>query len=475
VQRQARLIAGAVVVVVGVLLALLVWQVINWRASLSVLPQGTTVAGLDVGELEIDQALANVEAALSQEVEVTYQDEVLRLSPQNVEFRFDPEGTRAAIEEAVSDRHGLNGFLAFLLRRTAEPPALPASASYSEQQLDAFLARVSQQYDRPSQPPVPLNEYLTFRAGRPGYQLDHEASQREMADALLSAVEREAELVAQVEAAPPPEMDQLAEMLNIALADFVGIPSVFVKDLQTGAELEINPDVAYAGMSVLKIAVMLEAYRALDGSPNITQTQLLTWTITESENHTANALLRDVIGGGDAYQGAENLTVSMAYLGLVNTFMATPYDEEVLSFSTVTPANTDEVFDTQPDPFMQTTAGDVGLLLEMIYHCSQGGGTLMVAYPGDFTPQECQQMLDLLAANRIDSLIEVGLPPDTPIAHKQGLIPDTHADAGIVMSPNGDFVLVIFLYYPTWLDWELSNATMADVASATYSFFNPTE
>ncbi len=473
--RRRRGGTAGVLIVAGVLLALLTWQFINYRSSLELLPEGMTVADLDIGGQTIDEALADLEAALSQEVEITYQDEMLLLSPENVEFRFDPEGTRAAIEEAVSGRTGLDGFLAYLLRRPPEIAYLPAVVVYSADRLDGFLTRVAQQYDHPSQPPVPLPEVLAFRAGRPGYQLDQEASRQRVAAALLSAVDREAEMVVQVEGAPALQMAQLEEMLNALVDDFQGIPSIFVKNLQTGEELDINPDVAYAGMSVLKIAVMVETYRALDVSPNVTQTRLLTWTMTESENHTANQLLRGVIGDGDGYQGAENLTTSMWYLGLVNTFMAAPYDEEVLPFTIVTPANSRTDVDIQPDPYMQTTARDIGLLLEMIYQCSQGGGALMVAYPGSFTPQECQQMLEMMTQNRIDSLIEVGLPPETPMAHKQGLIPDTHADAGIVFSPESDFVLVIFLYYPTWLDWDVSNPLMADIATATYNYFNPAE
>jgi beta-lactamase class A len=273
-------------------------------------------------------------------------------------------------------------------------------------------------------------------------------------------------------------MAQLQEMLEALLADFDGLPSIFVKDLQTGEELEINPDVAYAGMSILKIAVMVETYRALDQPPNVEETKLLTETMTLSGNFTANLLLRDVIGGGDAYQGVETLTLSMRYLGLVNTFMATPYDEEVVPPTIVTPANSRTDVNSRPDPYMQTTARDMGLLLEMIYQCSKGGGTLMVAYPGAFTPEECQQMLDMMADNRIGGLFEDGLPEGTRLAHKHGWISNTEltdftiGDAGIVFTPGGDYVLVAFLSSPNWIEWDYANPLMADIATATYNYFN---
>jgi hypothetical protein len=121
---------------------------------------------------------------------------------------------------------------------------------------------------------------------------------------------------------------------------------------------------------------------------------------------------------------------------------------------------------------MQTTPTDMGLLLEMIYHCAHGGGNLLAAYSDQLTPDECQTILDVMAQNRVGSFLEAGTPPEVPIAHKHGWIGDSHADVGIVFSPGGDYVFSVFLYRPEWLEWELSSETMADLARATYNYFN---
>ena len=97
----------------------------------------------------------------------------------------------------------------------------------------------------------------------------------------------------------------------------------------------------------------------------------------------------------------------------------------------------------------------------------------MVAYPDDFTADECQQMIEWLTGDRIDSLIEAGVPVGTRIAHKHGFAGDTHADAAIIFSPGGDFVLVIYVYRPEWLEWEESAPYIANIATATYNYFNP--
>ena len=464
-----------ILIMAGVLLALLIWQFITYQTSLKTLPAGITVAGLDVEGMTVDQALEALAATYAQPVQLSYQGQTLALTPESVALSFDVEGTRQAIEEGIAGRKSLDGFVTFLLRQSPQPVDLPPLVTYSPDRLDGFLNRVAQQYDRPPQPPVPLPDALTFRAGQPGYEIDREAARQQIAAALLSAVDRQVDLPVNVKEAPPLEMEQLQAMLDSLLADFDGIPSVFVKDLQTGEELEINPGVAYAGLSIVKIAVMVETYRTLDRELNIEETRLLTETMTLSGNFTANLLLRDVIGNGDGYQGVENLTNSMHYLGLINTFMATPYDEEVIPPTIVTPANSRTDLNTRPDPYMQTTAQDMGLLLEMIYQCSKGGGALMVAYPGAFTTGECQDMLDVMSQNKINSLVETGIPPDTAVAHKHGWIGDTHGDAAIVFSPGGDFVLVVFLYHPQWLEWDVSNPLVGRIATATYNYFNPAQ
>ena len=114
----------------------------------------------------------------------------------------------------------------------------------------------------------------------------------------------------------------------------------------------------------------------------------------------------------------------------------------------------------------------MGLFMEMIYQGAMGGGTLIAAYPGQITPQECEAMIELMKSNRIGSLIEEGLPEGTPVAHKHGWIDDTHADAGIVFSPAGDLVLVIFVHQQGWLPFERSGPLIADIAHVVYNYFN---
>ncbi|NOR82927.1 MAG: hypothetical protein GQ526_05480 [Ardenticatenales bacterium] len=115
----------------------------------------------------------------------------------------------------------------------------------------------------------------------------------------------------------------------------------------------------------------------------------------------------------------------------------------------------------------------MGLLLEMIYQCAAGGGSFIAAFQGEITTEECQLMLEIMNQNRIGSLIEAGVPEGTSVAHKHGWAAETHGDAGIVVGPDDDYVLVEFLYSPGWLEWAISSPLLADVSRATYNYFNP--
>jgi hypothetical protein len=463
-----------IVIVTAIIVLFLTWQYVGYRVVTRTLPAGMTLAGLPVEGMTRDQALDTVEEAFATPVELTYQEQPLTLSPDIVELRYDAGRTAANLDAALAARSGLDGFVAYILRRPFATIDVPVAVSYSPERLDGFLAHVANQYDHPPLPPVPLPDSLTFRAGQPGYQLDVAASRARLAAALVSATDRRVALAVRTEEAPPLDMNTLGQMIQAMLDNHPGlIAGIFAKDLRTGDELAINAEVAYAGLSILKIAVLEETYRVLDPplSPDVSDWLSDTLGVTSS-NFKANLLLRDVIGDGDGYRGAENLTASMNYLGLRNTFMVAPYDE-VGTLTIVTPANSRTDVTTEPDPYMQTTPLDIGLLLEMIYQCSHGGGALMAAYPGAFTADECDQMIEWMSGNYIDSLIEAGLPVGTQLAHKHGWTGDTHADAGIVFSPGGDFVLAVFLYRPVYLVWDESAPLIADIATAAYNYFNP--
>jgi len=461
------------VLIVAVLFAFL-FELNKYTAYRQLLAPGLSVAGLSVGEKSEEEARARLEEAFSTPLTLHYLSETTTLNPRKVDFRLQIDATMEQVRQMTATQDFWTGFIAYLLGNPPENVDIPVQARFDEEAAREQLLEIAAKYDHPLQPPRAVIGSLTYLPGQREQRLDVEASLPLVIAALNSATQREVDLVVRLgdEEPPPIDMTTLQQMLEGRLDNFDGIYSIYVKDLTTGEELALDADVAYAGMSILKIAVMVEAYRHLDGPPDQDTTKILTETMTLSGNFTANLLLRYVIGDGDAYQGVRRLNESLRYLGLVNTFMATPYDEDVLPQHIRTPANSRTDINTNPDPFMQTTPQDMGLLLEMIYQCANGGGTLIAAYPDQITPDECRDMLDMMSQNHIGALIEAGVPEGTRVAHKHGWIGDTHGDAAIVFSPGGDYVLCMYMHHPDWLEWEVSSPIMADLSQAVYRYFN---
>ena len=452
------------------------YQLSGFLAYRELIPPGTRIAGLDVGGMTEEQARGLVDQAFGSPVTLNYDDEVIRLYPNRVEFRLQQSVVWSEISSRRAQTSFLEGFGTYLLGE--HPPLIdvPVEGRYNEQKIVQFLQDVALEHDRGTMLPQADLESLSFYPGRPARRLDIAASAPLVQAALNSASEREVTLLLDQGVSPPtPEIDLLEQMIAWRVADFNGIVGVFAKNMVTGEELVLNGDVAYAGMSILKVPIMIETYRWLDREPDEETAKLLRETMITSGNFTANLLLRQIgyrLGGEDsAYVGVDLLNQSLSRLGLENTFMATPYDTEELPRRHVTPANSRTDLTTYPDPYMQTTPLDAGRILEMVYQLSKGGGTLMAAYPAKFTAEEGQAMVDLMVQNHEAILLEGGLPEGARLAHKHGYVEDTHADVAIVLTPEVDLVLVVFIYYEEgWLG-QLSLPLFADIATATYNYF----
>lgn len=453
------------------------FQLNGYFSYRELLPRGTTISGLDVGGLTLDEARALVEQAYESPVILHYVDETIKLHPARVEYRLRDSTAWAELERWRSGRSFLQEFGIYLLGDDPPPAHVNLEGRFNEAKLEQFLQDVAQEYDRGMLSAQAKPETLTFSEGQPARWLDTEASLPRVAAALDSASQRTVTLAVDQGTGPPPtDVSLLRQMIEWRTEGFNGIVGVFAKDMATGEELVINGDVAYAGMSILKIPIMIETYRWLKGEPDPETAKLLHETMITSGNFTANLLLRQIgahqVGDDSAAAGVDVLNASLQRLGLVNTFMATPYDTEHLPRRHSTPANSRTDLTTYPDPYMQTTPLDAGLLLEMIYQLSQGGGTLMVAFPGEFTAEEGQAMIDLMAQNHEAILLEGGLPEQAKLAHKHGYVADTHANTAIVLAPGDDLILSVFIYYEEgWLG-ELSLPIFADVATATYNYFH---
>jgi hypothetical protein len=447
-----------------------------WRRARYELPAGSQIADVDVSGLTQQEAWERVQEVYAQPVYLYHRYEHVELDPASVGFTLDGEAMMAEAQRQQDLRKSWVSYVAYVLQRPLQPVKVPLMATHDRDGLKAMLQSIADFLDEPAQPPQMLTREEQVREGKSGYVTDLDASLTVAQEALYRPDNRVAQLVVVDEEPPEMSLDLLADVIRNKLQGFDGLGSVFIMDLETGEEIGINADVAMSGLSILKIGIFVEAYRVIDGVPNDYQKKLLLDTAAHSSNYGANLLLNEVAGEPNTYRGADILTESMHELGLVNTFMAVPYDATPPAYrqtTYVTPANSTGEALTQPDETMQSTAEDIGSLLSMIYYCSKGGGPLLALYPDELTPDECQAIIDLMILNEEGNLIRYGVPEGTPVSHKHGWARATHADAGIVFSPGGDFVIVEYLDQPgDWLLADVSFPILREIARAAYNYFN---
>ena len=227
----------------------------------------------------------------------------------------------------------------------------------------------------------------------------------------------------------------------------------------------------------MKIPIMVSIMHRLENGGNEEQKQLLELMIERSENDPADRLMELVI---DKNLGPLEVTKDMQLLGLPNTFLAGYfYPGAPLLQRIQTPANQRTDVPSGPDPYNQTTPVEISLLLEDLYICGDtGGGTFAAVFPDQITQEECRTMISYLVQNKIAVLLQAGLPEGTRVAHKHGWIIEndglmhTIADAGLVYSPGGNFIISVYMYHPVQMLFDPANKMVAELSQAVYNYFN---
>ncbi len=454
-----------------VAVALLALPYIRYRRTAGVVPAWVRIGGLEVHGATESEAIVSLTRGLDEPLELLHGDERLVLRPETVGFQVDPY---AMIKEAQAldlPNHLVRYLVENSLERTPRTLEIPLKFSYDDAALETWLDEMIATHDRAPGAPIPVLESLTLTPGKPGLETERSGAKTAILAALANPSSRTVRLPVKETPPLPIGVEALGSLLQARLDEFPGIGSVWLHYLPTGEEIAINADVAYAGTSTLKIPILTQLYRKLDAPPGIETSKIISETMMHSGNFTANLML-GLIGNGDWDAGVAEMNRSFKTLDMKNTFMATPYDRKLaVTPRIVTEANQRTHINTEPDPYMQTTPRDIGSALQMLVACSEGGGTLIAVYGDQITPEECQQALHFMSFNEMTELLVGGLPKDAKAVHKHGYVPDTHGDVAAIWGPAGPYILTVFLYRPTWLEWAYSNPTMQDLAKASWNVF----
>jgi len=465
-------------------------QLVRFTRERSYFPYGLRIAGVPVGGLDRAGAAQRLLEAYSLPVELIYNNAVIQITPALVDFQLDLESMLAAADLQRTQNQFWEGFWDYLWGRSSSPGEVPLRASLSEARLRTYIQEeIARRYDQPAQSASPLVGTVEFQPGTPGMALDVDASLPLIDGAMRSLQKRQVILPLKRTDPPRPAYQNLKILLEqtMDLTGFDGVAGIYLFDLQTaqelhiaynqGEEIPLQPDVAFTASSIVKIPIMISAYRRMGDNADEESQKLMSDMITKSGNEAADWLMDRLI---DVERGPLIVTEDMQALGLQNTFLAGYFSAGSPLLARIqTPSNQRADINTDPDPYSQTTPTDIGMLLEDVYQCAQSsGGALAAVFPGEITQAECQAMIDHLKNNKLPVLLTAGIPETMQIAHKHGWVSDingiinTIGDAGIIYSPGGNYVLVIFLYHPEQLIWEPASTLIADLSRAVYNYYN---
>jgi len=472
---------------------LLVFYLLNFAQSEDRLASGITIAGVPVGGLRQNEAIAAIEQAYAQPVTLVYPGNApFQIIPATLGFRLN---TPSMLAEAVASGERGGGFWErfanYMLGITdTSVRSIPLIADYQRSILESELRRIAQTYDRAGGQAAYDVATLTVASGNVGVQLNLEGALALVDDALRRPNNRLVELPVSGGSAAQVNIQTL-EALIIAYLDSRGfiydgqtsVASVYIQDLRTGQEINILGDVAFTAASTIKFPILIDYFRVLDGEPSQDDASLMANSLLCSNNSSSNRIMEVIIGRGDLFRGIASVTDTAQYLGAKNTFLIAPFitgeANQRLGSIAAPRTSPNPNHNTQPDPFNQTTAEDLGSLFGLVYDCARYNGGLMAAYPnGEFNQTECRRMLELMSGLKLQRLLEGGVPPGTRIAYKNGWVGEVTGVAGVVFPPNGrDYVISVFIWEDTgargFQDYVRLWPIIEDISRAAWNYFSP--
>jgi len=494
VRRRPRLSALSWLAVFFLIAAVFfsILQFVRFSRLRTTYPGGMTIAEVAVGGLDRQEAAQRLLEAYSLPVELYYDDQAILFEPSICGFDLDLESMLAAADLERTKQSFWVGFWDYLWGRQISSLSIPLRATYSETRLRTYLVdEIASRYDKPPSPAIPQPGTVNFTAGTYGTELDLDTAVLLIDSAMQSINSRTVNLPRKQSSPPRPSLQNLETLLKqtIDLAGFDGLTGLYLLNVSTleevhfayqdGYDISTNPDIAFTTASIVKIPIMTSIFRRINEDEDPEALNLLQKMIIESGNDPADWVMERVIHTSLA---PLEITEDMKMLGLENTFLAGEFGlGSPLLRVYNTPANQRLDVSTDPDQYNQSTPSDIGMLLEDIYLCADNGqGTFKAVFGDEITQTECQIMIDYLSQNKMPSLLEAGVPDVTEVAHKHGWVTyqgimKTLGDAGIIFSPGGDYILVIFLYHPEQLIWDTGSSLVGQLSAAIYNFYNQTQ
>jgi beta-lactamase class A len=433
------------------------------------------VAGVDVGGLALEDARKKLEGALApllRPLDIQAGEATISLNPEDIGFELPLDDMIAAA-------------------KAAQPGArIGLQVRYDEAKLRAALQSLPSQAGPPPEVSVikgtdPISRSFAVSGGS---GLDVDTAVKQIDERLHSpgGARRVTLALGAGATAARPTADQLQQQIELMAKEWKGVAGIYIYDLVGGQELaSLNKNTVFSAASTIKVAIMLNAYVHV-GKFNAKQEAAFKKMIVDSDNLAANTILAASVSGTgteDALKGAELMSATLADLGLPHTYLYVPFDatdymaQQKIKFK-LGPKRDGEPPYTSSGRALRTSPAEIAQIYLFIDQCSQGKGVLLEKFADHLTPARCQEMLDRLETNGDHKRMVAGIPAGVRVEHKSGWINDMQADAGIVRSAGGDFLVAIYLYRDigsstTPLPDKVFMPVIASFARLVYTYYNP--
>lgn len=275
--------------------------------------------------------------------------------------------------------------------------------------------------------------------------------------------------------APAAADDTLESRLRPLIDAHKGVVAVVVKNLDTGESFAFRPDEPMPTASLIKLPVMVEAYRqAAEGKVDLKDMVTLrdadkvpgSGILTNHFSDGATFPLRDAIRLMIAYSDntATNLVLDRIGIGSTGETMERLGYPHSKIYAKVFRASTTSIDKDKSKEFGlgSTTAAEMARLCEAIQQKEV------------VSPEACEAMLGHLAANNDTHKFHRFLPAGAKVAYKDGSVNASRTAAGLLTTDAGPVALCVLTDKnedQSWTDDNAGDRLCAEVARAVYDHF----
>lgn len=220
----------------------------------------------------------------------------------------------------------------------------------------------------------------------------------------------------------------LEDIVKKELEGTTGEYSIFIKNLKTNETYELDSHKTYEPASLYKLWVMGAVFEKI-GSGEVKKTEVLS-----DEIKTLNEKFDIDEETAELKEGGFSMSVSQALNHMItisHNYAALLLMDRIRRSSVVNFIDTYGFDESSLGGDLKTTASDIGDYYEKLYK-----GEIV-------DPGSSGEMMDLLEKQTFNDRIPKYLPDNTKIAHKTGELGQVKHDAGIVYTPDGDYIIVL--------------------------------